>query len=127
AVIAASLILLFGGSVTALIPLYTVGVFVAFTLSQAGMVRHWRRLRSEIRGWSRKALVNGIGAVTPGIVAVEVAVSKFALGAWVVLLLIPALIAMMLFIHRQYGSMGRQLADRACRPVLTPTHAQRAL
>src|ERR1700741_1358939 len=107
AVIAALLLLLFGGSVTALIPLYTVGVFVAFTLSQAGMVRHWRRLRTEIRGGRRKALVNGVGAITTGVVAIEVAVSKFALGAWVVLLLIPALIGIMLFIHRQYGSLGR--------------------
>ena len=127
AVIAALLILLFGGSVTALIPLYTVGVFVAFTLSQAGMVRHWRRLRSEIRGWSRKALVNGIGAVTTGIVAVEVAVSKFALGAWVVLLLIPALIAMMLFIHRQYGSMGRQLEVREDGPLPEPHREERVV
>jgi amino acid transporter len=112
AVIAALLLVLFGGRVSALIPLYTVGVFVAFTLSQAGMVRHWRRLRSEIRGWGRRAVVNGVGAVTTGIVAVEVAISKFALGAWVVLLLIPALIGMMLFIRRQYASMGRQLSVR---------------
>ena len=127
AVIAALLLLLFGGSVTALIPLYTVGVFVAFTLSQAGMVRHWRRLRSEIRGWSRKALVNGIGAITTGIVAVEVAVSKFALGAWVVLLLIPTLIAIMLFIHRQYGSMGRQLAVREEGPLPEPHREERVV
>jgi len=127
AVIAALLLLLFGGSVTALIPLYTVGVFVAFTLSQAGMVRHWRRLRSEIRGWSRKALVNGIGAITTGVVAVEVAVSKFALGAWVVLLLIPTLIAIMLFIHRQYGSMGRQLAVREEGPLPEPHREERVV
>jgi amino acid transporter len=112
AVIAVALIVVFGGSVTALIPLYTVGVFVAFTLSQSGMVRHWRRLRESIRGWSRRAVINGIGAITTGIVAVEVAVSKFALGAWVVLLLIPALIGMMLFVRRQYASTARQLAVR---------------
>jgi len=127
AVIAALLILLFGGSVTALIPLYTVGVFVAFTLSQAGMVRHWRRLRREIGGWSRKALINGIGAITTGVVAVEVAVSKFALGAWVVLLLIPALIGIMLFIHRQYGSMGRQLAVREDGPLPEPHREERVV
>jgi amino acid transporter len=127
AVIAALLLLLFGGSVTALIPLYTVGVFVAFTLSQAGMVRHWRRLRSDMRGWTRKALVNGIGAITTGVVAIEVAVSKFALGAWVVLLLIPALIAMMLFIHRQYGSMGRQLAVREDGPLPEPHREERVV
>ena len=127
AVIAALLLLLFGGSVTALIPLYTVGVFVAFTLSQAGMVRHWRRLRTEIRGWSRKALVNGVGAITTGVVAVEVAVSKFALGAWVVLLLIPALIGMMLFVHRQYASMGRQLAVREDGPLPEPHREERVV
>ncbi|HTK46325.1 MAG TPA: APC family permease [Patescibacteria group bacterium] len=127
AVIAALLLLLFGGSVTALIPLYTVGVFVAFTLSQAGMVRHWRRLRSEIRGWGRKALVNGIGAITTGVVAIEVAVSKFALGAWVVLLLIPVLIAMMLFVHRQYSSMGRQLAVREDGALPEPHREERVV
>ena len=127
AVIAALLLLLFGGSVTALIPLYTVGVFVAFTLSQAGMVRHWRRLRTEIRGWSRKALVNGVGAITTGVVAIEVAVSKFALGAWVVLLLIPALIGMMLFVHRQYASMGRQLAVREDGPLPEPHREERVV
>jgi len=127
AVIAALLLLLFGGSVTALIPLYTVGVFVAFTLSQAGMVRHWRRLRTEIRGWGRKAVVNGIGAITTGVVAIEVAVSKFALGAWVVLLLIPALIGMMLFVHRQYASMGRQLAVREDGPLPEPHREERVV
>ena len=127
AVIAGLLIVLFGGSVTALIPLYTVGVFVAFTLSQAGMVRHWRRLRSEMRGWGRRAVVNGVGAVTTGIVAVEVAISKFALGAWVVLLLIPALIAMMLFIRRQYGSMSRQLAVREDTQLPDPHREERVV
>lgn len=112
AVVSILLIVAFGGSVDALIPLYTVGVFVAFTLSQAGMVRRWLRLRLEERGWQRRALINGIGAVTTGIVAVEVAASKFALGAWVVLLLIPILIAGMLFIRRQYRSTSLQLAVR---------------
>jgi amino acid transporter len=127
AVIAALLLLLFGGSVSALIPLYTVGVFVAFTLSQAGMVRHWRRLRREIGGWSRKALVNGIGAITTGVVAIEVAVSKFALGAWVVLLLIPVLISMMLFVQRQYASMGRQLSVREDGPLPEPHREERVV
>jgi len=127
AVIAALLIVLFGGSVTALVPLYTVGVFVAFTLSQAGMVRHWRKLRSEIRGWGRRAVVNGVGAATTGIVAVEVAISKFALGAWVVLLLIPALIGMMLFIRRQYASMGRQLSVREDGQLPEPHREERVV
>src|SRR5438132_1114991 len=82
AVIAAVLIVVFQGSVTNLIPLYTVGVFVAFTLSQSGMVKHWWALRARERSWRRRAVINGVGAVTTGIVAIEVAVSKFALGAW---------------------------------------------
>jgi amino acid transporter len=112
AAVAVALIVLFGGSVTALIPLYTVGVFIAFTLSQGGMVRHWWRGRRNGEPWRVRALINGIGAITTGIVAIEVAISKFALGAWVVLLLIPVLIAVMLFIRGQYRSTARQLAVR---------------
>jgi hypothetical protein len=104
------LIVAFGGSVTALIPLYTVGVFVAFTLSQSGMVRRWWRLRAGDRGWWRRAAINGIGALTTAVVAVEVAASKFLLGAWVVILLIPILIGGMLFIRRQYRSTALQMA-----------------
>ena len=109
-VLSALLIVAFGGSVTALIPLYTVGVFVAFTLSQAGMVRHWWRLRATEAHWLRKAAINGLGCITTGVVAVEVAASKFLLGAWVVLLLIPVLIGMMLFIRGQYRSTAAQLS-----------------
>jgi amino acid transporter len=113
AVVSALLIVAFSGSVTELIPLYTIGVFVAFTLSQSGMVRHWRKLRAEEPAWRRKALVNGLGAVTTGVVAIEVAASKFALGAWIVIVLIPLIIAGMLFIRRQYASTAEQLAVRS--------------
>jgi hypothetical protein len=102
AVIAGALIVAFQGSVTNLIPLYTVGVFVAFTLSQGGMVRHWCRLREKEPGWRPRAVINGAGALTTGIVAVEVAVSKFALGAWMVLVLIPVLIGVMWATRRHY-------------------------
>jgi amino acid transporter len=112
AVVSAALIVAFGGSVTALIPLYTVGVFIAFTLSQSGMVRHWWRLRSAQTGWGRRALINGLGALTTAVVAVEVAASKFALGAWVVLILIPLLIGLMLFVRSQYQSTAAQIAVR---------------
>jgi amino acid transporter len=112
AVIASLLIWYFEGSVTNLIPLYTVGVFVAFTLSQSGMVRRWRRLRNEVSGWRRRAFINGVGAVTTGIVAIEVAAAKLALGAWIVLILVPLLVAMMLFIERQYRSSTAALAVR---------------
>ena len=87
------LIVVFSGSVTNLIPLYTVGVFVAFTLSQSGMVEHWWKLRETEPGWHRRAAINGVGAVTTGIVAIEVGLSKFLLGAWMVLVLVPVLIA----------------------------------
>jgi amino acid transporter len=113
ALVAISLMVAFGGSVTNLIPLYTIGVFVAFTLSQTGMVRHWWRQHARERGWRRRAAVNGLGALTTGVVAIEVAASKFALGAWIVILLIPILIAAMLFINRQYASTARQLALRS--------------
>jgi amino acid transporter len=97
-----ALIVLYGGSVTKLIPLYTVGVFIAFTLSQAGLVRHWWRLRATERGWPWRVAINALGAVTTGLVAAEVSVSKFALGAWMVLLVIPVLAGVMWLIHTHY-------------------------
>jgi amino acid transporter len=109
ALLAASLIVAFQGSVTNLIPLYTVGVFVAFTLSQSGMVRHWWRLRDEQRGWRWRAALNGAGAIATALVAIIVGIAKFALGAWMILLLIPALIALMWAIGQHYRSLEREL------------------
>jgi hypothetical protein len=94
------LVLLFGGSTHALIPLFAVGVFLCFTLSQAGMVRHW--LRSRARGWSYRMLINGVGAVTTAGVTVVVIVTKFTQGAWVVVLLVPALVLAFRAIKRTY-------------------------
>jgi len=127
AVIAVVLIVVFGGSVTNLIPLYTVGVFVAFTLSQSGMVRRWWRRRAEDSAWRRKAAINGIGAVTTGVVAIEVAATKFALGAWIVLILIPVLVAMMLFIARQYRSVATKLAVRPDAEIPRPHRDERVV
>ncbi|MEP6808265.1 MAG: APC family permease, partial [Chloroflexota bacterium] len=110
ALLAAALLVGFGGSVTNLIPLYTVGVFIAFTLSQSGMVRHWWRNRHEVSGWRWRAVLNGAGAIATGVVAIIVATVKFALGAWMVLLLIPILIGMMWAIGRHYRSVERALA-----------------
>jgi amino acid transporter len=107
--VAAGLIVAFAGSVTNLIPLYTIGVFIAFTLSQSGMVRHWWRLRATERHWRVRAAINGIGAVTTAIVSLEVAVAKFALGAWMIAVLIPALIAVMWAISRHYRTVGDAL------------------
>jgi hypothetical protein len=109
-VLAGILIVVFQGSVTNLIPLYTVGVFIAFTLSQTGMVRHWWTLRAEQPGWRWRATLNGAGAVATGVVAVVVGVAKFALGAWMVLLLIPLLMGLMAAIHGHYRSTERSLA-----------------
>jgi amino acid transporter len=108
-VLAAILIVGFDGSVTNLIPLYTIGVFVAFTLSQTGMVRHWWKIRASERGWRRRAAFNAIGAVATAVVAVVVGLAKFALGAWMVLILIPVLIALMWSIHRHYRRVGDAL------------------
>jgi amino acid transporter len=130
AVLAAGLVIGFKGSVTNLIPLYTVGVFIAFTLSQSGMVVHWWRLRGEVRGWRWRAALNGLGAAATGVVAVIVGVAKFALGAWMVLLLIPLLIGLMWSIGRHYrsveialrvdlksGALPRRVAPRVLVPV----------
>lgn len=100
ATLAAVLIVAFRGDVTALIPLYTVGVFNSFTLSQAGMVRRWWRTRTQ--GWQRSMIINGIGAAATFIVLIISAVTKFIYGAWIVVVLIPILIAMFLAINRHY-------------------------
>ena len=113
AVVAALLIVAFGGSVTALIPLYTVGVFIAFTLSQAGLVRYWGRHRE--RGWRVRAAINTTGALTTGLVALEVAFSKFLLGAWMVLIFIPLLIALMWGISQHYRRL--EGAQRPATPL----------
>ena len=100
-VLAIGLVVAFNGSTHALIPLFAVGVFLCFTLSQAGMVLHWYRLRG--RGWARKATVNGVGAVTTAAVTAIVVVVKFPEGAWVVAILIPALVGLFLTIHHHYA------------------------
>ena len=100
ALIAIAVLVAFGGLVTALIPLYAIGVFTSVTLSQAGMVRHW--LRDRDAGWRRSAVINGVGAVATGIVTLIFAVAKFALGAWLIIVIIPVLVAAMIFVHRQY-------------------------
>ncbi|MBI3521656.1 MAG: APC family permease [Chloroflexi bacterium] len=90
----------FGGSVTALVPLYTIGVFLAFTLSQSGLVRRWYRLRNP--GWRISIAINSIGAAVTGVVLVVVAATKFALGAWIVLIVLPILVLLLYLVHRHY-------------------------
>jgi amino acid transporter len=126
AAVAAVLVVVFGGSVTNLIPLYTVGVFVAFTLSQTGMVRHHLTLREP--GWRRGIVINALGALATGVVAVVVGATKFALGAWMVLLLIPILVLLLLGIRRHYHIARDQLVvtdeDLRTRPDLDPHRLQ---
>jgi len=100
ALVAIVVLVAFGGLVTALIPLYAIGVFTSVTLSQVGMVRHWLREREP--GWRRSAIINGVGAVSTAIVTLIFAIAKFALGAWLIIVIIPILVGAMLFIHRQY-------------------------
>ncbi|NOZ30051.1 MAG: APC family permease [Chloroflexi bacterium] len=106
--VAALLLALFRGSTHALIPLYAVGVFLSFTLAQAGLVRHSLRLREP--GWQRDVVINGIGAVATGVVLVVIAATKFAHGAWIVVLLIPLMVRVFLAIRHHYDLVRRQLS-----------------
>src|SRR5204862_161777 len=85
-----------------------VGVFMSFTLSQGGMVRHWWRLRREKKGWRRSFAINGLGALTTLVVALVIASTKFLSGAWIVVILIPLLVVMFLGIHRHYLLVERE-------------------
>src|SRR6266536_3113378 len=107
AALASLLIWLFNANVISLIHLYVIGVFTAFTLSQFGMVRYWRRTRE--RGWRRKALINGAGGVTTAIVTLLVIQAKFTEGAWMVTLAVPVLVAGFYGTHRHYVRVGRRL------------------
>ncbi len=124
-VFAAILLVAFGGDTHALIPLYMIGVFVSFTLSQAGMVMHWRRLRGP--RWKTSAAINGVGAVVTGIVLVVVAVTKAHEGAWIILLLIPVHVIFFRATRKHYDEVQAQLSlagwtprDRRRNVVLVP-------
>jgi amino acid transporter len=94
------LVLLFGAKEDHLLPLYAVGVFLGFTISQTGMVRRWFRLKGK--AWQLKALINGMGAVTTLIVMIVIAVTRFAHGAWIVIVLVPLMVMTFFNIHRHY-------------------------
>jgi amino acid transporter len=102
------LIVVFGGDTHALLPLYAVGVFMSFTLSQTGMVRRWLRLRDA--GWQWRVWVNGIGAAVTGVVLLTLAVTKFVEGAWIVVLVVPILVAIFLVMHRHYEEVAVELS-----------------
>ncbi|MBI3457437.1 MAG: APC family permease [Candidatus Rokubacteria bacterium] len=121
ALVSALLLVIFGGSTHALIPLYAVGVFISFTLSQSSMVRHWFHERGRV--WGLRALLNATGAGATGVVAIVIATTKFTHGAWIVLVLIPCQILVFLVIHRHYGEVARQLSVEALAPGRPPaTH-----
>jgi amino acid transporter len=105
--LASLLIWIFNANVISLIHLYVVGVFTAFTLSQAGMVRYWRRRREP--GWQRRAAINGIGGVTTGVVTLLVIQAKFTAGAWMVTIAIPVLIGIFFLVNRHYRKVARRL------------------
>jgi amino acid transporter len=104
AVLCGGLLILFGGVTDRLIPLYAVGAFLAFTLSQSGMVVHWRKNRGP--HWLKSALVNGLGAFVTGITVIVVLIAKFAQGAWITLLFIPLTIALFVAVRRHYHSVS---------------------
>ncbi|WP_433973799.1 APC family permease [Tunturiibacter lichenicola] len=106
----AVILILFGGVTDRLIPLYAIGAFLAFTLSQAGMVVHWLKMEKHTgRLWH--AFVNGFGAVATGITTIVVLLAKFAAGAWVTALLVPFLIGIMWVVKRHYSRVKREMAD----------------
>jgi amino acid transporter len=111
---AAVLIMAFHGDTQSLLPLYMIGVFISFTLSQAGMVIHWRHSREP--GWKASAFINGFGAIVTAIVLIIVTVTKTLEGAWIVLLLIPIIVAIFQVTRRHYDHVASQLTLRDYTP-----------
>jgi len=107
AVLSGILMIVFGGVTDRLIPLYAIGAFLAFTLSQAGMVGHWRR--NPGRGAGRSMLINGLGAVATGVTLVVVLVAKFTSGAWVSVLLIAGIMSTMMWVRRHYSAVAEEI------------------
>jgi amino acid transporter len=116
AVLAGALIYVFDANLSRLIQLYVVGVFTSFTLSQAGMVRHWLKERSRgregTRGWRRSIVINGVGAATTGVVLVVITSTKFLHGAWIVIVSMPFIVVGLLAVHRHYQYVGQALRAR---------------
>ena len=135
ALCAALLIIVFDAKTTALIPLYAIGVFLSFTLSQTGMVLHWRKASHLRPGetiptrnavlhydphWRLKLGINALGAGMTAVVAVIFAITKFSQGAWIVVILIPSLIFIFFRIHQHYQTVAQLLSLEAYRPAPTP-------
>jgi amino acid transporter len=122
AVAAAALLAAVRGDTQALVPLFAIGVFVGFTLSQTGMVRHWYSGRQD--GWTYRAAINGFGAVLTFLAIIIELISKFTQGAWLVVLVIPTLVVLFVRVHRAYDQMGALLELGHMPP---PPHPEEAL
>jgi hypothetical protein len=103
-----------------LLPLYAAGVFMGFTISQTGMVAHWRKIRGP--HWHAKAAINGLGAITAFVVLLDIAITKFIHGAWVVILLVPVLVVLLFSIRRHYVSVKWRLAASRIDATLPTKH-----
>jgi amino acid transporter len=112
--LACVLVVVFQGDTQELLPLYAIGVFISFTVSQSGMVRRWLRLKEE--GWAWRIWFSLVGAIVTGIVLVTLAVTKFIEGAWIVVLLIPALVIIFLIVHHHYETVAAQLSLEGMAP-----------
>lgn len=120
-----ALIVIFGGDSHSLVPLFAVGVFLAFTFSQAGMVIHWWRQRG--RGWLLKALINGVGALATAATVLVIGVSKFVDGAWITILLIPAIVVTFYRIRAHYRQVAQELSLNGLPPSIKPAPAPRVV
>lgn len=124
AVAAAILVIVFKGENHLMLPLYAIGVFISFTLSQSGMVMRW--IRTKAPGWKHKAFINGLGATITFITLIVISIVKFKHGAWVVIILIPSLMLLMKRIRRHYAKVARQLSlDNNYFPVFNSNAAKR--
>jgi amino acid transporter len=120
-----ALIVIFGGDTHALVPMFAVGAFLAFTLSQAGMVVHWWHDRGKV--WWLKAIINSIGALATGVAVVIIGAGKFRDGAWITILVIPIMVLVFFKIRAHYREVGQQLSLRGLPPSLKPSPPPRVV
>jgi hypothetical protein len=123
--LAALLIIIFHGNSHALVPLFAVGAFTAFSLSQFGMVVHW--YRSKEKGWLWKSFVNALGALVTTLTMIIISISKFTQGAWISLIIIPSFVFLFLLIRRHYHHVSKQLSMHGLPPSLRPWPSQRVI
>ena len=121
-VLAAALLVAVNGNTNRLVPLFAVGVFTAFTLSQSGLVVHWWRTRPP--GWGRRAAINAVGACATAVATMVLLITKFTEGAWVVAIAIPAFIALFMRIHRYYARVSEVLAIDQVPPAPRKRHTK---